>query len=85
MGEPCNTIEEQKAQDELPTSYLSATYTSLGNEQTGNSFSQQTKICSSEDLGAALRAYYNRVPDAATMVQTIKLHRPASMQPDKKK
>jgi hypothetical protein len=84
MGEPCNTKEQQKAQDELPSRYLSATYTSVGNEQTGNSFSQQTKMHSSKDLGAALCAYYNRVPDAATMVQTIKLHRPASMQPDKK-
>ena len=85
MGEPSNTKEQQKAENNLPTSYLSATYMSLDNEQTVNPFFQQTNIYYSEDLGAALRAYYNTVPDHAMTVQTIKLHRPASMQQDKKK
>lgn len=85
MGEPCKTKEEQKAQDELSTRYLSVTYTSVGNEQTGNSFSQETEICSSKDLGAALCAYYNSLPDPRTTVQTIKLHRAECMQLDKKK
>jgi hypothetical protein len=85
MGEPCNTKEQQKAKDKLPTSYLSVTYTSLDNQQTGNSFFQETNISSSEDLGAALCAYYSTVPDSTTAVQTIKFHRPASMKPDKKK
>ena len=85
MGEACNTEEQQKAQDELPTSYLSVTYTSVCNEQTCNSFSQEKKICSSKDLGAALCAYYNSLPDPRTTVQTIQLHRALSMQLDKKK
>ena len=84
MGEPSNTKEQQKAENKLPTSYLSATYMSVDNEQTVNPFFQQTNIYYSEDLGAALRAYYNTVPDDA-MHQTIQLNRPASMQPDKKK
>ena len=84
MGEPSNTKEQQKAENKLPTSYLSATYMSVDNEQTVNPFFQQTNIYYSEDLGAALRAYYNTVPDYP-MYQTIQLNRPASMQPDKKK
>jgi hypothetical protein len=85
MGEPSNTKEQQEAENKLPTSYLSATCMSVDNEQTVKSFVQQTNIHSSEDLGAALRAYYNAVPDHAMTMQTIQLHRPASMQPDKKK
>jgi hypothetical protein len=84
MGEPSNTKEQQKAENNLPTSYLSATYMSVDNEQTVNPFFQQTNIYCSKDLGAALRAYYNTLPDDA-MYQTIQLNRPASMQPDKKK
>ena len=87
MGEPSNTKEQQKAENKLPTSYLSATYMSynvVDNVQTLNPFFQQTNIYHSEDLRAALRAYYNTVPDDA-MHQTIQLNRPASMQPDKKK
>ena len=86
MGEPSNTKEQQKAENKLPTSYLSATYMSVDNEQTVNPFFQQTNIYYSEDLGAALRAYYDTVPtDYAMTMQTIRLNRPASMQPDKKK
>tara|TARA_Y100000389_G_scaffold196321_1_gene229082 strand:- start:3930 stop:4187 length:258 start_codon:yes stop_codon:yes gene_type:complete len=85
MGEGCNTKEGQKAENKLPTSYLSATCMSVDNEQTVKPFVQQTTIHSSKDLGAALRAYYNTVPDHGTTIQTIQLHRPASMQPDNKK
>jgi hypothetical protein len=85
MGEPCNTKEQQKAENKLPTGYLSATCMSVGNDKTVNLFVQQTNINSSEGLGAALRAYYDTVPDHDMTIQTIQLHRPASMQPDKTK
>lgn len=85
MAEPCNTKEQQKAEHKLATSYLSATCLSVDNGPTVKPFVQQTNIKSSEDLGAALRAYYYSVPDHYTTIQTIQLHRPASMQPDKKK
>ena len=89
MGEPSNTKEQQKAENKLPTSYLSATYMSynvVDNVQTLNPFFQQTNIYHSEDLRAALRAYYDTVPtDYAMTMQTIRWNRPASMQPDKKK
>jgi hypothetical protein len=85
MGEPCNTKEGQKAENKLPTSCLSATCMSLDNEQTVKPFVQETTIHSSEDLAAALRAYYNAVPDNGMTMQTIRLHGPASTQPDKKK
>lgn len=85
MGEPCNTKEQQKAGNKLPTGYLSATCMSLDNEQAVKPFVQETKINSSGDLGVALRAYYNTVPDDGMTIQTLRLHRPASRQPDNKK
>ena len=85
MGEPSNTKEQQKAENNLPTSYLSVTYKSVDNEQTLNPFFQQTNIYYSEDVGAALRAYYDTAPtDYSMTMQTIRWNRPASMQPDKK-
>jgi hypothetical protein len=58
---------------------------SVDNEQTVKPFVQQTTIHSSKDLGAAFRAYYNAVPADGMTMQTIQLHRPASMQAAKKK
>lgn len=85
MGEPCDTKEQQKAENKQPTSYLSATCTSVHNDKTVKPLVQQTNINSSGDLLEALRAYYNSVPDHGMTVQTIQLHSSESMQPDNKK
>lgn len=85
MDEPCNTKEQQKAENKQPTGYLSATCMSLDNDKTVKSFVEKTTINGSGDLLAALRSYYSSVPDGSKAIQTFRLHRPESGQPDNKK
>jgi hypothetical protein len=80
MSAPCDAKEEQKAGNTPSNTYLSCSYMSKDKHLILN-----MNLHHSKDLGAALRAYYNTIPDDPTAIQYMQLVRPAPKEADKKK